>query len=40
MQRWFGWLRRNTCHIQLAGGIMLIAVSIALVTGEWAVFVG
>lgn len=40
MARWFGWLRRNTRRIQIAGGVMLIAVGIALVTGEWAEFVG
>lgn len=40
MERWLGWLRRNTRRIQIAGGILLIAVGIALVTGEWAVFVG
>lgn len=40
MQRWLGWLRRNTRRIQIAGGIMLIAVGIALLTGAWADFVG
>lgn len=40
MQRWLGWLRRNTRRIQIAGGIMLIAVGIALLTGTWADFVG
>lgn len=40
MARWLGWLRRNTRRIQIAGGVMLIAVGIALLTGEWADFVG
>jgi cytochrome c-type biogenesis protein len=35
-----GWLRRHTRAIQLVGGILLIAVGAALVTGVWAVFVG
>lgn len=35
-----GMLRRNTRRIQIAGGIMLIAVGMALVTGAWADFVG
>jgi len=35
-----GWLRRHRRAIQLAGGIMLIAVGAALVTGVWALFVG
>lgn len=40
MQGWFGWLRRNTRRIQIAGGIMLVAVGVALLTGAWADFVG
>lgn len=40
MQRWLGWLRRNTRRIQIAGGIMRVAVGVALVTGAWADFVG
>jgi cytochrome c-type biogenesis protein len=35
-----GWLRRHRRAIQLAGGILLIAVGAALVTGVWALFVG
>jgi cytochrome c-type biogenesis protein len=35
----FGWLRRHTRAIQLVGGILLIAVGTALVTGAWNEFV-
>ncbi len=35
-----GWLRRNSRRIQVAGGVLLIAVGIALVTGYWDVFIG
>ncbi|TSD48613.1 cytochrome c biogenesis protein CcdA [Rhodococcus sp. KBS0724] len=35
-----GWLRRNARTIQIFGGIMLVAVGIALVTGAWDQFVG
>ena len=35
----FGWLRRNTRAIQIFGGLLLIAVGIALVTGVWNDFV-
>lgn len=35
-----GWLRRNSRTIQLIGGIALVAVGIALVTGTWAELVG
>jgi len=35
-----GWLRRNARTIQIFGGIMLVAVGIALVTGSWDQFVG
>ncbi|CAM2841915.1 cytochrome c biogenesis CcdA family protein [Prescottella defluvii] len=38
--RGVGWLRRHTRTIQVIGGIMLVAVGIALVTGAWDVFVG
>lgn len=38
--RGVGWLRRNARTIQVFGGIMLVAVGIALVTGAWDVFVG
>jgi cytochrome c-type biogenesis protein len=33
------WLRRNTRTIQIFGGVLLILVGIALVTGLWADFV-
>ena len=35
-----GWLRRNTRVIQVVGGLALIAVGIALVTGAWNDFIG
>lgn len=34
-----GWLRRHTRAIQLLGGVLLIAVGLALVTGVWDHFV-
>ncbi|MGB0438093.1 MAG: cytochrome c biogenesis CcdA family protein [Mycobacterium sp.] len=34
-----GWLRRHTRTIQIFGGVMLILVGTALVTGLWAEFV-
>ena len=34
-----GWLRRHTRTIQIAGGVLLIAVGVALVTGVWGHFV-
>lgn len=34
-----GWLRRHTRTIQILGGVLLIVVGIALVTGVWADFV-
>ncbi|AOW94911.1 cytochrome C biogenesis protein ResC [Rhodococcus sp. WMMA185] len=37
--RGVGWLRRNSRTIQVFGGIMLVAVGIALVTGAWDLFV-
>ncbi|MEV0948050.1 cytochrome c biogenesis CcdA family protein [Rhodococcus sp. NPDC049939] len=37
--RGVGWLRRNARTIQVFGGIMLVAVGIALVTGAWDLFV-
>jgi cytochrome c-type biogenesis protein len=37
--RGVGWLRRNARLIQIIGGVMLVAVGIALVTGAWDVFV-
>ncbi|QYB06018.1 cytochrome c biogenesis CcdA family protein [Rhodococcus sp. USK10] len=38
--RGVGWLRRNARTIQIFGGIMLVAVGFALVTGAWDQFVG
>ncbi|MGN2635685.1 cytochrome c biogenesis CcdA family protein [Nocardia takedensis] len=38
--RGVGWLRRNSRAIQVVGGILLVAVGIALVTGAWDQFVG
>jgi cytochrome c-type biogenesis protein len=35
----FGWLRRHSRAIQVFGGLLLIAVGIALVTGWWNDFV-
>ncbi|MET0455074.1 MAG: cytochrome c biogenesis CcdA family protein [Mycobacterium sp.] len=37
--RGLGWLRRHTRTIQIFGGVLLILVGIALVTGVWADFV-
>jgi cytochrome c-type biogenesis protein len=34
-----GWLRRNTRAIQVFGGVLLIIVGLALVTGLWADFI-
>ncbi len=31
----FGWLRRHTRTIQVFGGVLLVAVGLALVTGLW-----
>jgi len=36
----FGWLRRHTRAVQVVGGVMLVAVGAALVTGLWDQFVG
>ena len=30
-----GWLRRNTRRIQVFGGVLLVAVGVALLTGLW-----
>lgn len=38
--RGVGWLRRHTRAIQVFGGLMLIAVGLALLTGAWEMFVG
>ncbi|GLZ30691.1 cytochrome c biogenesis protein [Lentzea sp. NBRC 105346] len=35
-----GWLRRNTRKVQIFGGVLLVLVGIALVTGLWGDFVG
>lgn len=35
----FGWLRRHTRAIQIFGGVLLIAVGVALMTGGWNDFV-
>ncbi|MEU0545037.1 cytochrome c biogenesis CcdA family protein [Nocardia sp. NPDC005978] len=37
--RGVGWLRRNSRTIQVIGGLLLVAVGIALVTGAWGEFV-
>ncbi|MEV2220767.1 cytochrome c biogenesis CcdA family protein [Nocardia vinacea] len=37
--RGVGWLRRNSRTIQIIGGVLLVAVGIALVTGAWDQFV-
>lgn len=37
--RGVGWLRRNSRTIQIVGGILLMAVGVALVTGAWDQFV-
>lgn len=34
-----GWLRRNTRRIQIFGGLLLVVVGLALVTGLWNEFV-
>ncbi|MER7560768.1 cytochrome c biogenesis protein CcdA, partial [Nocardioides sp. NPDC126508] len=38
--RGVGWLKRHSRTIQIVGGIMLVAVGLALVTGVWGMFVG
>ncbi|CAM2839373.1 cytochrome c biogenesis CcdA family protein [Skermania piniformis] len=38
--RGVGWLRRNARAIQVTGGVLLVVVGIALVTGVWGAFVG
>ncbi|MBF6334336.1 cytochrome c biogenesis protein CcdA [Nocardia abscessus] len=37
--RGVGWLRRNSRTIQIVGGMLLVAVGAALVTGAWDLFV-
>ena len=34
-----GWLRRHTRALQIFGGVLLIAVGVALVSGAWGDFV-
>ena len=34
-----GWLRRNSRRIQIAGGVLMVLVGVALVTGYWPVLV-
>ncbi|BDT85539.1 cytochrome c biogenesis protein CcdA [Nocardia cyriacigeorgica] len=38
--RGIGWLRRHARTIQIAGGVMLVLVGAALVSGVWALFIG
>ncbi|QBJ96341.1 cytochrome c biogenesis protein CcdA [Rhodococcus sp. ABRD24] len=38
--RGIGWMRRYSRVIQIAGGLMLIVVGVALVSGMWEIFVG
>ncbi|OFB38051.1 cytochrome C biogenesis protein ResC [Mycolicibacterium sp. (ex Dasyatis americana)] len=40
VSRWLAWTRRHSRSIQIFGGVALIAVGFALVTGQWAEFVG
>lgn len=37
--RGVGWLRRNSQKIKIAGGVIMIAVGIALLTGVWGLFI-
>jgi cytochrome c-type biogenesis protein len=37
--RGVGWLRRHSRSIQIFGGVMLILVGLALLTGFWELFV-
>jgi len=37
--RGVGWLRRHARTVQIIGGVTLVAVGVALVTGAWDVFV-
>ena len=38
--RGVGWLKRHSRTIQIIGGIMLVVVGLALVTGVWSMFIG
>lgn len=37
--RGVGWLRRNSQRIKVAGGVIMVAVGVALLTGVWGLFV-
>ncbi|KQB87327.1 cytochrome c biogenesis CcdA family protein [Corynebacterium lowii] len=37
--RGVGWLRRHTRAIQIAGGVLMVLVGLALVSGVWAEFI-
>ncbi|MDJ0361892.1 cytochrome c biogenesis CcdA family protein [Rhodococcus sp. H29-C3] len=37
--RGVGWLRRNSQKMKVAGGIIMIAVGVALLTGAWGLFI-
>jgi cytochrome c-type biogenesis protein len=37
--RGVGWLRRNSQKIKVAGGVIMIAVGVALLTGVWGLFI-
>jgi cytochrome c-type biogenesis protein len=39
MVRTLGWLRRHIRAVQITGGVLLIAVGVALVTGLWGEFI-
>jgi cytochrome c-type biogenesis protein len=34
------WLRRHSRHVQVVGGVLLVAVGVALLTGLWGDLVG
>ncbi|MBV6760620.1 cytochrome c biogenesis CcdA family protein [Rhodococcus opacus] len=38
--RGIGWLRRHARTIQIVGGVLLVAVGVALLSGAWELFVG
>jgi cytochrome c-type biogenesis protein len=37
--RWVGWLRKHARGVKIFGGVLLVAVGVALVTGAWNGFV-
>lgn len=39
-KRRFGWLRRNTRRIEIAGGVLLAIMGIAILTGGWTALMG